>query len=242
MATQTGQEIEKKPSGLPPWPLGWRSLAEFVVAYLVLVAIGLAIGFALKGPLSSTAIGGFDRELSQWFAAQRTASLNESSNIGSGLANTFNVIAAVGVVVVFVTWRLKRWKESLTLATGLALEALTFLTVSLTVGRSRPPVDQLDGSPPTASFPSGHTGAAFAFFLGVALIVYWVSDRRWVRVVAVVVALIAALTVAVSRLYRGMHYLTDVTAGALLGVACLGLSAMIVQWAIDRRQRSEASL
>ena len=58
------------------------------------------------------------------------------------------------------------------------------------------------------SFPSGHTGAAFAFF-GVPLF----ANRRhgwW--------ALIAAAAIAWSRIYLNVHHLSDVMAGAFVGL------------------------
>lgn len=233
---ESGRTRQDGADALEPWPLRWRAAGEFVLAYVLLVAVGLAIGFLITGPLSGTWLGRVDTELARWWAGLRTPDLNGASNSGSALANTFNIIGAVTVLVVILTWVWRRWKESLTLGTALLLEALVFLTVSLTVGRDRPPVEQLDASPPTASFPSGHTGAAFAFYLGVALIVWWRTDKVWLKWSALAVGLTAAVTVAISRMYRGMHYLTDVTIGALLGLACLAVASVIVERAIARRR------
>lgn len=61
------------------------------------------------------------------------------------------------------------------------------------------------------SFPSGHTCAAFA-----AAGIWWRGlPRRW----GVPVLILAAL-MGVSRLYVGVHYLSDVLVGALLGSVC----------------------
>jgi membrane-associated phospholipid phosphatase len=63
------------------------------------------------------------------------------------------------------------------------------------------------------SFPSGHTGVAFAFF-GVAFF----ANRRygwW--------ALLAASANAWSRIYLNVHHLSDITAGALIGLITASL-------------------
>lgn len=71
-----------------------------------------------------------------------------------------------------------------------------------------PVVRQLKRQPITTSFPSGHAASAAAFATGVAL-----ESRGWGAVVAPV-----AVAVAASRVYTGVHYPSDVLAGAALGV------------------------
>jgi undecaprenyl-diphosphatase len=216
-------------------------MGHYLLAFVVLVTVGLVMGLLITGPFADSDLVRLDREIAQWWAEQRTPDLNGPTDTGSALANTFNIIGAVVVLVGLLTWRFKGWRESLTLGTALVLEALVFLVVSTTVGRDRPPVEQLDASPPTASFPSGHTGAAFAFYLGVVLIIWLRTDKPWVKASALLVGLTAAVIVAVSRMYRGMHYLSDVTMGALLGTACLAIAAVIVRRAIDRQNGEEAA-
>lgn len=66
--------------------------------------------------------------------------------------------------------------------------------------------------PDPRSFPSGHTSAAFA--AGTAL--FRTLPKGWARWLAV----IAALLMGLSRLYVGVHYPSDVLAGALVGAFC----------------------
>ena len=85
------------------------------------------------------------------------------------------------------------------------------------VGRTRPWIDvaglvPLVNEPDPNSFPSGHTCAAFAAGLSWARAL----PRRWMRVTAVVLAVCMGL----SRLYVGVHYPTDVLAGAVVGSLC----------------------
>ncbi len=58
------------------------------------------------------------------------------------------------------------------------------------------------------SFPSAHTGAAFAFF-GVPLFVH--RQYGWLP-------LFAAIAIGLSRIYLNVHYLSDVVAGVLVGL------------------------
>lgn len=60
------------------------------------------------------------------------------------------------------------------------------------------------------SFPSGHTSAAFAFALA---FVRCDIKQRWAKVTVIVVAVLMAL----SRLYVGAHYPTDVLVGFVVG-------------------------
>lgn len=59
------------------------------------------------------------------------------------------------------------------------------------------------------SFPSGHTSAAFAFALGSLRAL----PKRWMKVSVVVLAALMAL----SRLYVGVHYPSDVLVGFVVG-------------------------
>lgn len=62
------------------------------------------------------------------------------------------------------------------------------------------------------SFPSGHTCAAFAAGLIWLRTLPW----RWGRIAAVMLAVLMGL----SRLYVGVHYPSDVLAGAVIGALC----------------------
>jgi undecaprenyl-diphosphatase len=88
-------------------------------------------------------------------------------------------------------------------------------------------------SPPTSSYPSGHTAAATVLYISLAVITAYAlaradQARRFTGWLVSVAALII-LFVAVSRLYRGMHHPTDVVAGFLLGLGALLVTTMAVK-------------
>ncbi|MFC9685489.1 bifunctional phosphatase PAP2/diacylglycerol kinase family protein [Streptomyces sp. NPDC056948] len=101
---------------------------------------------------------------------------------------------------------------------GLASLSLASLAINTlgkrSVRRPRPVLDavplirRLKRQPITTSFPSGHAASAAAFATGVAL-----ESPLWGAAVAPVAA-----SVALSRVYTGVHFPSDVLAGAALGV------------------------
>ena len=79
------------------------------------------------------------------------------------------------------------------------------------------------------SFPSGHTNAAFAFALAVCA----AAPERWMKIAAVA----AAALMGLSRLYVGVHFPSDVLAGAVIGSLCGLLGAWVVKKAWERIAR-----
>jgi undecaprenyl-diphosphatase len=78
-----------------------------------------------------------------------------------------------------------------------------------------------------SSFPSGHVAAAAAY-AAIAVVVFWHTRKRWARILVVLVALLVPVIVALSRMYRGMHFLSDTIAGAVLGCAAVALTAVVL--------------
>jgi undecaprenyl-diphosphatase len=107
-------------------------------------------------------------------------------------------------------------------------EVLIFIAITLVIHRHRPPVHRLDVVPPTSSYPSGHTAASIVLYVGLAIIALRTSTRRWVRVVAVSAAVVIPIGVAFSRLYRGMHYPSDVLGSVLLAFLWLTVTVSVV--------------
>ena len=115
-----------------------------------------------------------------------------------------------------------------------------FVTASFVVDRGRPPISQLDSIPPTSSYPSGHTAAAVAFYGAIAIIVFWHTRNRVARGVAFAAAILLPLIVGGSRMYRGMHHLSDVVVGAI-DRSALALVSRMRSCGTARRSRTNRS-
>ena len=239
-ASAAGAPVEEEPNlsdGSAPSRPDHRATArrlaiELGIAYALLTLIWILIGRAILG---IDALVDTDERVSADLAANRTERMDDLTAWGSMLSDTMVKIIATALVAaaVFAVWR--RWRDVGVLILSLVLEASVFITVTWVIARARPDVMRLEDSPVDSSFPSGHVAAAAAYG-ALVVVVAWHTRRWWLRAgTALVVAMVVAI-VAWSRVYRGMHYLSDVTAGVALGVA----SIAAVWWILRRHDPDRA--
>ena len=236
-AQQSGEAAEGRSA--PPLRAVVRPLAfDLLVAYVLLTACWVGLGFLVTGPLAGTAVIDADRDVATWFVEQRTPTLDDWSHVGGMLADTLVKIIVTAIIagIMLLVWR--SWREPFIVAAALVLEASVFITTTWIVGRPRPDVERLDTSPVGSSFPSGHVAAAVAYG-AIAVVVFQRVRNRVVRVVVVVVVVAVPVIVAWARMYRGMHYLTDVIAGALLGAASV-IAVVVVMRRADAHALAKA--
>jgi membrane-associated phospholipid phosphatase len=204
-----------------------------VAIYAAFTAVWFTVGWVLTHPLKNSWIVHTDQSISEWFANHRTSRMNSLSYLGSMMSDTVVkiVVTALVAVTMLIVW--KRWLEPLIVVVALILEALTFITVTTLVGRPRPDVPRLETSPVGSSYPSGHMAAAVAYS-AIVVVLLWHTRRHWLRVLLIAAGVIIPLCVGLARIYRGMHYLSDVIFGALLGGASVIAVVTVLRKVDDR--------
>ncbi|HBC00372.1 MAG TPA: phosphoesterase [Pseudomonas sp.] len=121
----------------------------------------------------------------------------------------------------------RQWRAALFAILTLLGTALANGALKATFARVRPEVLMEPLS--SYSFPSGHSSAAFAFFLTLGVLAGRGQPPR-LRLAWLVLASLPATAIALSRVYLGVHWTTDVTAGALLAACICAASLTLLQW------------
>jgi len=201
-------------------PLHKAQVKSLALIWLVVTTAYVLVGLAIVHLWEPSGAGRADARVSQWFDDQRTDQRNNLATHGSAFSNTETKIALLIVLCPLMLWMYRRWHDWAFLAIGLVFEVTVFFTSSKIVRRERPHVEQLDTAP-TFSWPSGHIAACVVFYVGLATVVFWNTKSRLARAVFATIAVVVPLVVITSRLYLGMHYVTDAVGGVVLGIVTL---------------------
>ena len=163
-----------------------------------------------------------DAQVGAWFLARSQAHpelVDASRVLALGLHPwVFRVLV---VVVVLRAWRAGRRRSALVVAAAMAGGGALGGVLKLVVQRPRPAWEEPLATATGYSMPSGH---ALNATLGCALLVMlaWPSLSGGARAAALALATAVAALGAVHRLVLGVHYLTDVVAGVVLGLVVVG--------------------
>ncbi len=227
-----------------PLPEGFWASAGLVAAGLGLVLIiGLQLSLRRKRlatPMTAAlcalallalflgwpSLDAFDKGLLEVIQAERSAGLDRFMVLVTRLGD-FSTQLYCGVLLCALLAMLKQWRAFLfTLGTLLGTALCNGLLKAL-FARVRP--DVLLEPLATFSFPSGHSSAAFAFFLSLGILAGRGQPPR-LHLSWLLLASLPATLIALSRVYLGVHWPSDVLAGALLAATVCGISLSLTQW------------
>lgn len=198
-------------------------------AVIVLLTGLLAIsGVArLAAWVSAYPVTPLDQPVSQWIQSTFSPSaalMDTISLLG------YTPISQMFIVTAAVCWWVMGLRRTAFVTLLILPNGLISLVSKLLVNRPRPTDElvtvarHLDDS----SFPSGHViiyTAVFGFFIFAMLMNSRLQPA--LRAAVVIISLFMLLTVGISRVYLGAHWITDVMGGYLIGLSILSLAIFI---------------
>lgn len=202
---------------LGPWTVMAIVLA---VGVAVLAVLAKLTGEVYEEVAYENGTAHIDRPVLEFMLSVRVAWLTSAVNAYTHVGGKVGGVIVCLVLIAVLTFLMRSVRPLILLAAGALGSVCISIAGKEIVGRERPP--RVDAIPPyevSPSFPSGHTLSATAIMIVTAyLLVLWLS-RTHARILAVLLCGTYAVTMGLSRVYLGHHWLTDVIAGFGVGAA-----------------------
>jgi undecaprenyl-diphosphatase len=199
----------------------YTALGTFLVVGAVVAILGTWVFLELAEHVRAGGTQRFDDAVLVWMGAHRAPwlehSLLEITALGTGLV----VLMVAAVAALFLALTEHRYSAFLLLfatAGGIALNGV----LKHYFHRPRPRIIVWETHASTSSFPSGHAMNAIIVYATIAYLAARLEKRPWQRWLTLIVASAAIVLTALSRVYLGVHYPSDIVAGLIIGLAWVG--------------------
>jgi membrane-associated phospholipid phosphatase len=200
---------------------------RLAIGALLMIGASWLFGSIAEDVATRDAITELDVQVSQWFHSNATKPLTQAMLVFTHIHGTLGISILSLLVGVFMLLK-REWYWLLTLMISVPGGLLLNVALKHIFQRNRPNFDEPLLTLTTYSFPSGHAAGAAVFYGVLAAYLVCKTNRwPWRVVIAVLAALLVAL-VALSRVYLGVHYLSDVLAGIAESIAWLAFSFTVI--------------
>lgn len=194
---------------------------SLTLSFIAIVLGGWAFGEIAEGVVEREDLSRYDTPVTGWFADRRTEPLTEAMRLLTHLGGSWFTIPLVVLAGVLLPMRFGRWRTVVVLVAVTGGTALLVQSIKLLIARPRPVLSEVIAAAHGYAFPSGHMAQAVATY---GVLAFLVSARigrmRWRAAVWSCATVLAAL-VGLTRVYLGVHWLTDVLGGFVIAAVWL---------------------
>ncbi|HEY4516348.1 MAG TPA: phosphatase PAP2 family protein [Candidatus Paceibacterota bacterium] len=166
------------------------------------------------------------------FSARTTAMVSAMTYVS--MFGEWTLILPLAAAVALVLFFAKHRAEALGLLVAVFGSTAVVLALKFVFARERPDAYFRAIAETGASFPSAHAALSLAFYGFVAYLILRRYEGGGVRLLAVGGAAALALAIGFSRLYLGVHYLSDVVDGFAIGAIFLWLGIAVARHVRNR--------
>jgi undecaprenyl-diphosphatase len=207
------------------------------IGLLILAAGGWAFGLLAEEVAEGDT--GLDNRIANGLHEHATRPLTEFFEAVTTLGNGI-VLAGVAAIAAYLLARRRYYPEAVLMVLAYSGAQVLSFSLKLAFRRDRPFFTDPLATLSTYSFPSGHATVSIAVY-GALTLVLLRRLRGPARVVCLAAAVLLVSLIGFSRMYLGVHFLSDVLAGFSVGLAWLALCVVVLDLHHRRRSRLQTS-
>ncbi len=181
-----------------------------------------------------------DTRVAEWLHARATPGWTTFFEAVTTLGNVPVLINVTLAAALVLAWRRRLDELRLLLLVVIGAEVLT-LGLKLGFRRERPFFADPLATESSYSFPSGHASVSLALYGTLALIAARHVRSRAGRIGLLLAAALLSALIGFSRLYLGVHFLSDVVAGFSLAIAWMTTCALLLHLTVRLRRAPRAA-
>jgi undecaprenyl-diphosphatase len=218
-------------------PLGRYELRALLYG-LAIALVGIPFGLLLHQVTTDGPLTAFDDSAARWLhvRVQGEDGMIALLEAVSFLGKPIFLLFAIGIPGAWILYHGGK-KLAIFLAVTCIGGGIVDTIVKVVVGRPRPKLDQPIIEAFGQSFPSGHSMASVVCY-GALLLVFLPLMSNRVRNVAIAAYIVLVLAIGFTRLTLGVHFISDVIGGYVLGFAWLAASVAAFEiWREERGKR-----
>jgi undecaprenyl-diphosphatase len=183
--------------------------------FTLIYAVGVNQGFFLRNFITD-----LDRNVLDVVLVQRGDTRSAFFLFFTYLAN-WEIIASLSIVITLLMLLTRKVRAMWLFIGSLAVGQAASLLFKYLLSRSRPDTAHALIEQGGYSFPSGHALGAFLFYGVIAYFLGALLKKHWQHVLVVISTIFLIGLIGASRLYLGVHWLSDVIAGWIMGATLL---------------------
>lgn len=201
---------------------------NLTVGLIILVGAGWLFGGIAEDVVNNDPLTTVDLHVANWLHARATPTLNFGMQLVSYFGGTLFVSVLTVAAAAWLIWQ-RHWYRLMELVLIVPGGMLVNVLLKHAFHRARPAFDNPILTLTTYSFPSGHAAAAMLLYGAFAVFAVWkLRTWSWKLLMGFFAVMLIAL-IDFSRIYLGVHYLSDVLAGSAAGIAWLALCITAVE-------------
>jgi undecaprenyl-diphosphatase len=192
------------------------AVGAFVLGGALLAVAGTYAFARVAGEVREGDTQAFDDAVMHWVKDERHVWL-EHTAVEITLLGTGTVVMMIVAVAGLFLWLTRHRYSAVLLLAATAGGIVLNNVLKLYFSRPRPQIFEWGTNAMSSSFPSGHAMSSAIVYSTVAYLAARLQKRRWARWLTMLVALLLIALISLTRVYLGVHYPSDIAAGALLG-------------------------